>query len=95
MAAASPKEPEGVTLHVRVVPRASRDRIEAVEGTRLRVRLAAPPVEGKANKACIRLLARRLGVAASRIRILRGERSRDKVLFVQGIGPADLARLRD
>ena len=92
-APASQEQPSGVTLRVRVQPRASRDRIESLEGDLLRVRLCAPPTQGKANKACVRLLAKKLGIAASRVRIVRGERSREKLLFLEGISPADLSRL--
>jgi uncharacterized protein len=57
----------------------------------LLVRVAAPPVEGKANEALARLLARRLGVAPSRVSIVRGASSKDKLIAVDGM---DLHALR-
>jgi uncharacterized protein len=57
----------------------------------LLVRVAAPPVEGKANEALTRLLARRLGVAPSRVSIVRGASSKDKLIAVDGM---DLHALR-
>jgi uncharacterized protein (TIGR00251 family) len=70
---------------VRVRPRASRDRIEGwVEGV-LQVRLGAPPVEGAANQALVRLVADGLGVAKGRVKVSLGDRSRSKVLEVEGL----------
>jgi len=58
------------------------------------VRVTAPPVDGRANDALRRLVARRAGVAVSRVTLVRGERSREKVLSVEGIDEATLrARL--
>jgi uncharacterized protein len=56
----------------------------------LLARVSAPPVEGRANRALCRLIARRAGVAPSKVTILRGKRSRDKLIHVEGIGPAAL-----
>ena len=58
------------------------------------MRVTAPPVDGRANDALRRLVARRAGVAVSRVTLVRGERSREKVLSVEGIDEATLrARL--
>lgn len=56
----------------------------------LQAKVTAAPVEGKANKALCRLIAKRVGVAPSRVRVVRGEKSREKVVRVEGIGPAAL-----
>lgn len=57
-------------------------------------KVAAPPVDGKANQALCRLVAKRAGVAPSRVSLIRGEKSRDKVLLVEGIDePTLLSRL--
>jgi hypothetical protein len=83
-----------VTLRVRVQPRAARDQLGGTRGGALVVRLSAPPVEGQANAALLRLLARRLGLAPSALELLRGESGRDKLLRVRGLAPSELrARL--
>ena len=56
------------------------------------VRVTAPPVEGKANAALVKLVAKRAGVARGRVSVVRGERSRDKVVRVQGVDEAQLRR---
>jgi uncharacterized protein YggU (UPF0235/DUF167 family) len=56
------------------------------------VRLTAPPVEGRANDALCRLLARRLGVAPTRVTLLRGAKSRDKVIRVEGLSNTEITR---
>lgn len=76
---------EGTILQVRVQPNASRDEVAGVLDGRLRIRLTSPPVEGAANKACIRFLSKRLGIAKTRISILRGEHTRNKVIGIGGM----------
>ena len=75
-----------VRLSVRVVPRAPRDEVVGFQsdGT-LRVRLTAPPVEGKANEALVRLLAARLGIPRAGVRLVSGETSRTKVVALDGV----------
>lgn len=72
-------------LTCRVHPNAPQNRIEKVQDDQLIVRLNSPPVEGKANKALIKLLAKTLHLAPSRITILQGETSRIKVLVIEDI----------
>ena len=68
---------------VRLTPRASRDGIAGFdERGRLLLRVTAAPVDGAANAACLRLLAKALGIAPSRVALVAGRRSRDKVLEV-------------
>jgi len=57
----------------------------------LQAKVTAPPVDGKANKALCKLVAKRVGVAPSRVSVVRGEKSRDKVVRVEGV---DAERLR-
>jgi hypothetical protein len=83
----------GVTLRVRVSPRASREAIAGARDGTLLVRLTAPPVEGAANAALGRLLGKALGVPPSAVRIVRGETSRDKLVRIDGTTAADVARL--
>jgi uncharacterized protein (TIGR00251 family) len=78
-------------IAVRLQPRASRDEIVGLRNGVLVVRVTAPPVDGRANIALCKLVARRAGVGASRVSVVRGERSRDKLLQVDGIEPAALA----
>jgi uncharacterized protein (TIGR00251 family) len=75
----------GVTFAVRVTPRSSRDEIAGVHGDALKVKLTAPPVEGAANLALIEFLAKHLGVRKSAMSILGGDRSRNKIVHVEGI----------
>jgi uncharacterized protein (TIGR00251 family) len=83
----------GIRLRLRVQPRASRTELAGVMGDRLRVRLAAPPVDGAANEALVRWLAERLGVARGVVRVVSGQTGRNKVVAVAGIGVAE-ARAR-
>ncbi|MDP3046091.1 MAG: DUF167 domain-containing protein [Chloroflexota bacterium] len=82
-----------MTFGVKVAPRASRDQVVGVEAGELKVRLAAPPVEGAANAALVDFLARRLGLAKSQVTLLRGEKSRHKIVAVVGRGAAEIAAL--
>jgi uncharacterized protein len=78
----------GLRVRVHVVPRASRDDIKGLHGDALKVKLRAPPVEGKANKALVEFLAQVLGVPASRIAILSGETGRSKSVRITGLTEA-------
>lgn len=70
-------------MHVRVQPRASRDEIIGPHGEdALKIRITAPPVEGKANTHLIRFIARAFGVARSQVNLLGGEGSRNKRLSI-------------
>jgi uncharacterized protein (TIGR00251 family) len=80
----------GVTFAVRVVPRASRNEIAGVHGDALKVRVTAPPVEGRANKALIAFLAKRLGVRKSQVEIVAGATSRRKMIRVTGLWPQEV-----
>jgi uncharacterized protein len=65
-------------IEVRVIPRAAKDEIAGWTDGVLRVRVKAPPVDGKANQALLDLLARRLGLSSSRIEIVGGATARTK-----------------
>jgi len=81
-------------IKVRLTPRASRDEIAGYSDEVLRARVTAPPVDGKANDALRKLVAKRLGVAPSRVRIERGAKGRTKLLAIEGAAPEALRRLR-
>jgi len=70
-------------LKVRVVPRASKNEIvgEMADGS-LKIKLKAPPVDGKANEALIEFLSEEWGVAKSKIKIVRGEKGRNKTVEI-------------
>ena len=70
------------TIAVRVIPRARRDEIAGERDGRILVRTTAPPVDGAANDAVRKLLARHLGVPRSRVVLVAGERARDKVFRI-------------
>jgi uncharacterized protein len=77
-------------IRVRLTPRAAREQIAAGGGAGYLVRVTAPPVDGRANDALCRLIARRAGVAPSRVTLVRGAKSREKVLQVDGVDAATL-----
>jgi uncharacterized protein len=76
----------GVILKVKVTPGSSRNALAQPTEDRLAVKLTSPPVEGKANKQLIKFLSKKLGVPPSSISIVRGVSSREKILFVAGVG---------
>lgn len=84
-------------MTVRVTPRASRTEIAGIldDGT-VRIRVAAPPAEGKANKALLVFLAKLLGVKRNRIEIVVGDHSLDKLVSILDMTAADVeARIKD
>jgi len=76
---------DGATFAVRVVPRASRNEIVGIHGDALKIRVTAPPVEGRANEALVAFLAKRLGVRKSQVEIVAGATSRRKMIRVIGL----------
>jgi len=72
-------------ITVRVRPRAKRTRIAGKLGDEYKLDLAAPPVDGKANHACIRFLAELADVPSSRVRIVVGLTNRTKVIEIEGV----------
>jgi uncharacterized protein (TIGR00251 family) len=77
--------PGGVTFAVRVTPRAHKSEIVGVQGDALKVKLAAPPVEGAANAALCAFLADQLGVRRNAVTLMAGQTSRQKVVRVEGM----------
>ena len=86
--------PGGAELDVLVQPRASRTRVVGEHDGRLKIQVAAPPVEGEANAALVEFLAGALGVRRSDVAIARGDTGRRKTVRVAGVSAVDaLARL--
>ena len=77
---------------MRLQPRASRDEIAGERAGSTVVRVTAPPVGGRANAALVKLIAKRAGVARRSVSIARGERSRDKLVRVEGLDDGELRR---
>ena len=77
---------------MRVQPKASRNQVDGFEDGTLRLRVTAPPTEGQANAGVIALLAKTLGVSKSRLEIIRGHASRDKVVLVETLTEQEVRR---
>ena len=85
---------DGIEVRLHVVPRARRDEIAGTHDDALKIKITAPPVDDAANRAIVRFLAELLRISCSRIQIAAGERSKDKLVRIQGISPAEfLARI--
>ena len=83
----------GLTFAVRVVPRASRSEIAGEHNGALRVRIAAPPVAGAANRELIRTLAKIFKLPQNAVEIVSGANSKNKTVRVRGADAATLAQL--
>lgn len=79
-------------ITVKVQPRARATRVAGRMENAYRLKLAAPPVDGKANEACVAFLAELAGVAKSRVRIVSGATSRMKVVEIEGIAQGEMER---
>jgi uncharacterized protein (TIGR00251 family) len=82
--------PDGPILHVRVTPRSAKTCLDGLHGEALKVRLQAPPVEGKANRALLKFLARLLGTAPSRLELISGSTGRDKRVLATGLSAREV-----
>ena len=89
------KADEGVIFKVKVQPGASKNEIVGVQQDALKLRISAPPVQGKANKVLIQFLAKQIGVKRSQVEILSGHTSRIKTIHVVGQGTEKLQQLID
>ena len=86
------KPTESCILKVRVQPKASRNQVAGYDEGTLKLRVTAPPVDGKANAGVIALLAKTLGVSKSKLRIVRGQSSRDKMVSVDTLTEEEVRR---
>jgi uncharacterized protein (TIGR00251 family) len=83
----------GAALALRVIPRARQNAVDGVleDGT-IKIRLAAPPVEGKANQSLVRFLAELLKVPPAQIEIVAGASGRNKLVVIEGMDPEEAQR---
>lgn len=80
-------------MDVHIQPRASRNGLVGIHEGSLKVRLTAPPVEGKANEECIRYLAECFNIPKSRMEIMQGHKSRRKTILLRGIAPESIQEI--
>ena len=86
---------DGVTLAIKLQPRASKNEISDLSGPELRIKVTAPPVDAAANEALLRLLADKLGCSRGKVELIRGHTARHKVVKVHGLtASVVLAELR-
>jgi len=86
----------GISLAIKLTPRASRNEIGDIHGAELPIKVTAAPVDSAANEALIELLATKLGCAKSKLSLVRGQTSRHKIVKVFGMRPEELvARWQD
>ncbi len=90
--AAIKDSPNGATFAVKVHPRAKKNAITGEVGDALKVSLAAPPADGRANQACVEFFAKLLNVPRSSITIAAGQTSRNKVIRVAGLSGEEVRR---
>jgi len=88
------EDDRGITFTVRIVPRASTSEIVGDHEGALRIRIAAPPVEGAANRELIRLLAKSLKVPQNAVEIISGASSKNKIIRLKGVPATALAPLQ-
>ncbi|HLH30681.1 MAG TPA: DUF167 domain-containing protein [Terriglobia bacterium] len=81
-----------MTLKIRVIPNARKTEFAGYREGELLLRLNAPPVDGKANKAAVEFVARYFGVSRSSVELVGGERSRHKIFEIVGLERSDLER---
>lgn len=78
------KSKRGITINVKVEPRSPKSEITGVLGNALKVRLKSPPVDGRANEELVFLLSKEFGVGKTSVRILKGHKSKNKVVEIEG-----------
>ncbi len=81
------------TFSIRIQPRASKNEVLRMGNGGLKIRLTAPPVDGAANEALVKFLSDRLGVAKSKVEILSGHTSREKIVKISSVTAVDAQKL--
>jgi len=87
------KSSEGAIIDVYVQPKASKNELVGVHEHAVKIRLTAPPVEGEANKECLRFISKVLDVSRSSLALVQGHKSRRKSILVRGVSMENLQRL--
>ena len=91
------KKKEAVSIYTeidtRIIPKSSRNEIIIGEGDPVKIKVTSPPVDGKANKAVVNLLAKQLKVPKKDIQIVAGEKSRNKKIRIYGISAHDFLKI--
>jgi uncharacterized protein len=80
------------TLRLHIVPNAKQNKVVGEHGTAIKIKLRAPALEGKANAALCSFLADELKISECRIVLERGQKSREKVIYIEGMNEADVRR---
>ena len=80
-------------IDVRVIPKSSRNEIVGEEGRTVKIKVTSPPVDGKANKAVIALLSKKLNVPKRNVEIVSGEKSRNKKIRIYGKTLSEVSKL--
>lgn len=76
--------PDGIKISVRIIPNSSKCEISEPINNSLKIKLDVPPIEGKANEKCIKFLSKILNIPKTSIKILSGEKSKNKLLYIKG-----------
>ena len=76
---------DGIQFPIIIQPRYSKKIICGLQGDPLKIRLTSPPVNGAANKMCVKILAKTLGISISKITIITGQKGRNKILQIKSI----------
>lgn len=84
---------KGLILHVLVQPKSSKNEIIGEFNGRLKIKITAPPIEGKANKAVINFLAMILKIAKSNMKIIKGEKGKEKDILIKKLKLAQINKL--
>ncbi|MFZ7128136.1 MAG: DUF167 domain-containing protein [Desulfobacterales bacterium] len=85
---------DGLIINVFIQPRSSRNQVAGLHGDALKLKITAPPVEGEANRQCLKFLAKALGLPKSALKIAGGDTSRSKRIFIRMDPGPDLIQLK-
>lgn len=83
----------GTAVRFWIQPRASKSEIVGLRGDQIKVRIAAPPVDGEANEALLRFLSKQLKTSRKNLKIIQGLSSRGKTVLIEGLSPEEVGQL--